>query len=66
MLVVISLLLFAMLLMLVLMPTRRTVRLQTQAHDELERFYITKKSHLLAAGVTLQEPHIRALNTGMR
>ena len=28
--------------------------------------YITRKSHLLAAGVTLQDPHIRALNTGMR
>ena len=28
--------------------------------------YITKKSHLLAAGVSLQEPHVRALNTGMR
>lgn len=28
--------------------------------------FITRKSHLHAQGVTLQEPHIRALNSGMR
>lgn len=31
-----------------------------------ERFFITRKSHLYDAGVTLQEPHVRALNTGGR
>ena len=33
--------------------------------NQNERF-ITRKSHLHAQGVTLQEPHIRALNSGMR
>jgi hypothetical protein len=28
--------------------------------------YITRKSHLYDAGITLQSPHVRALNTGGR
>jgi hypothetical protein len=31
-----------------------------------ERFFITRKSHLYDAGVTLQGPQMRALMTGMR
>ena len=36
------------------------------ASPVIEGYYVTRRSHLIAAGVTLQEPHVRALNTGMR